>query len=124
MEYKVLDEKVYNTINNILDGYVFKVAVVSIHNGRMLKFTLNGISFFTNTKWLAIHRHICGNELKRLQRDITTHYGYDCDISKLHTKGIFADYALFDVENIWDSFGYIPTQKMNLFQFFKSLKSV
>jgi hypothetical protein len=129
MDYKILEEKEFKNIEGLTRGYVLKIAIVATDTGRMLKLSFDGfgsekVSFFTDSKWLVVHRYICSNSLSNFQRELTRYFGYDCDLSALHHRDIFADYALFDVEKIWDYFGYLPTNKMNLHQFRKYIMDV
>ena len=129
MDYKVIEEKIFENIEGLTRGYILKIAIVATDNCRMLKFSFDGfgsekVSFFTDSKWFVVHRYICRNSLTNYQRELTKYFGYDCDLSSLHHRGIFANYALFDVEKVWHSFGYLPTLKMNFYQFFKSMKKI
>ena len=129
MDYKILEEKEFKNIEGLTRGYILKIAIVATDTGRMLKLSFDGfgsekVSFFTDSKWLAVHRYICSNSLTNFQRELTRYFGYDCDLSSLHHRDIFADYALFDVEKIWNYFGYLPTNKMNLHQFRKYMMDV
>ena len=129
MDYKILEEKEFKNIEGLTRGYILKIAIVATDTGRMQKLSFDGfgsekVSFFTDSKWLAVHRYICSNSLTNFQRELTRYFGYDCDLSSLHHRDIFADYALFDVEKIWNYFGYLPTNKMNLHQFRKYMMDV
>lgn len=129
MDYKVIEEKVFENIEGLTKGYILKIAVVATDNGRMLKFSFDGfgsekVSFFTNSKWFVVHRYICSSSLINFQRELTRYFDYDCDLSIRHKRGIFADYALFDVEKVWHSFGYLPTLNLNFYQFFKSMTKI
>ena len=126
MDYKVIEEKVFENIDGLTRGYILKIAIVATDNGRMLKLSFDGfgsekVTFFTDSKWFVVHRYICSSSLTNFQRELTRYFGCDCDLSALHCKDIFADYALFDVEKVWHSFGYLPTLKLNLYQFRKSM---
>ena len=118
MKYDVLSQKVIETEEHIIKGYSLRISIVATENGRMLKIALMDwggfeIAFFTDSNYLVINRNVCSNELVKLQVELPTYYGYNCDLSFTHTKKIFKDFALFDVTKIWHEFGYIPTKKYN-----------
>ena len=127
MEYNILKEIIIDDVEHLLDSYRLKIAIVATDNGRMLKITIDyrckyNISFFTDSKWLALERRIFVNELNKIKKDLCKRYGNNCDLSNTHKHGLFKDYALFDVEKIWHDFGYLPSKKMNLFEFWKDIK--
>ena len=127
MEYKVIKEIIIDNIEHLFDGYRLVISIVATDNGRHLKITLDyrgkyTISFFTSSKWLIIHRKIFITVLNKIRKDLVHKYGAECDLSQLRNHGLFADYALFDVEKIWHDFGYLPTNKMTLYEFWKNIK--
>jgi hypothetical protein len=128
MDYKILNEIIINDVEHLLDGYRLTISIVATDYGRMLKITIdyggdNKISFFTDSKWFIIERRIFANELDKIKKDLCKRYGDNCDLSNNHKHGLFKDYALFDVEKIWNDFGYLPTRKFNLFEFWKDIKA-
>lgn len=120
MQYNVLSQRIIERIEHLIKGYCLRLSIVNTEeHGIMLKVSLMGyggyeISFFTDSNYLVINRKVCSNELVKLQVELPTYYGYDCDLTFIHTKNVFQDFALFDVERIWAELGYIPTRKYNL----------
>lgn len=120
MQYNVLSQRVIEKIEHLIKGYSLRLSIVNTEeNGIMLKVSLMGyggyeISFFTDSNYLVINRKVCSNELVKLQVELPTYYGYDCDLTFIHTKNVFQDFALFNVERIWAELGYIPTRKYKL----------
>lgn len=129
MQYNVLSQRIIERIEHLIKGYSLRLSIVNTEkNGIMLKVSLMSyggyeISFFTDSNYLIINRKVCSNELVKLQVELPTYYGYDCDLTFVHTKNVFADFALFDVSKVWEEFGYTPTRKYTLAQIRKEIST-
>lgn len=127
MQYNVLSQRIIERIEHLIKGYSLRLSIVNTEeNDIMLKVSLMGyggyeISFFTDSNYLVINRKVCSNELVKLQVELPTYYGYDCDLTFVHTKNVFQDFALFDVSKVWKELGYIPTRKYNLAEIRKEI---
>ena len=127
MQYNVLSQRIIERIEHLIKGYSLRLSIVNTEeNDIMLKVSLMGyggyeISFFTDSNYLVINRKVCSNELVKLQVELPTYYGYDCDLTFVHTKNVFQDFALFDVSKVGKELGYIPTRKYNLAEIRKEI---
>lgn len=127
MQYNILSQRVIETIEHIIKGYTLRLSIVKTEeHGIMLKVALMfwggfEIAFFTDSNYLVINRKVCSNELVKLQVELPCYYGYDCDLTFVHTKNVFQDFALFNVERVWTELGYIPTKKYNLAEIRKEI---
>lgn len=127
MQHNILSQKVIETIEHLVKGYTLRLSIVNTEeDGILLKVALMyyggfEISFGTNSNYLVINRKICRNELAKLQVELPTYYGYDCDLTFVHTKNVFADFALFDVSKIWRELGYAPQKVYNLAEIRKEI---
>ena len=115
MEYTTLTQKVKETLKSYIMGDRLRVAIVNTDNGIMLKIALIDwggfeVAYFTKTRYLAVHRTICGKDLSRLCVELRCYYGDSADLTSTYTKGVFADYGLFDVSKVWEELGYTPTE--------------
>ena len=122
MEYTTLTQRVKETLKSYIMGDRLRVAIVNTDNGIMLKIALIDwggfeVAYFTKTRYLAVHRTICGKDLSRLCVELRCYYGDETDLTSTYTKGVFADYGLFDVSKVWEELGYIPTEKLSLSEF-------
>lgn len=129
MQYDVFSQRVIEKIEHIIKGYSLRLSIVNTQEyGIMLKVSLMSyggyeVGFFTNSNYLVINRKICRNELVKLQVELPTYYGYDCDLTFIHTKNVFADFALFDVSKIWRDLGYTPQKVYNLAEIRKEIST-
>lgn len=103
-------------------GDRLRVAIVDTDNGIMLKVALMDwggfeVAYFTKTRYIAVHRTICGKDLSRLCVELRCYYGDETDLTSTYTKGVFADYGLFDVSKVWEELGYTPTEELSLSEF-------
>ena len=115
MEYTTLTQRVKETLKSYIMGDRLRVAIVNTDNGIMLKIALIDwggfeVAYFTKTRYLAVHRTICGKDLSRLCVELRSYYGAGADLTSIYTKGVFADYGLFDVSKVWEELGYTPTE--------------
>lgn len=129
MQYNVLTQKVIKKVEHIIKGYSLRLSIVETKEyGIMLKVVLTDwggfeISFFTDCNYLVINRRVCSKELVKLQIELPVYYGYDCDLTFVHTRNVFKDFALFDVSRVWQELGYIPTKKYNLAEIRKEIST-
>ena len=119
MDYTTLTQRVKETLKSYIMGDRLRVAIVDTDNGIMLKVALMDwggfeVAYFTKTRYLAVHRTICGKDLARLCVELRSYYGDECDLTSRYTKGVFADYGLFDVSKVWEELGYSPTENITL----------
>jgi hypothetical protein len=118
MEYTTLTQRVKETLKSYIMGDRLRVAIVNTDNGIMLKIALIDwggfeVAYFTKTRYLAVHRTICSKDLARLCVELRCYYGDETDLTSTYTKGVFADYGLFDVSKVWEELGYDPTEKVS-----------
>jgi hypothetical protein len=122
MEYAVLTQKINETLENIIKGYRLRVAVVKNNKGEiMLKVALMDwggyeVSFFTDSRYLALPRVACANYIPKLQIELSAYYGNECDLVYKYNKGVFSHFALFDVSKVWEELNYPITRGINLTQ--------
>jgi hypothetical protein len=122
MNYVVLTQKVNETIVSIINGYRLRVAIVKNDKGDiMLKIALMDwggyeVSFFTDSRYLALPRVACANYIPKLQVELSAYYGEDCDLVYKYNKGVFGHFALFDVSKVWEELNYPMTRQINLMQ--------
>lgn len=126
MEYTTLTQRVKESLKTYLMGDRFRIAIVDTDNGIMLKVALMDwggfeVAYFTKTRYLAVHRTICGKDLARLCVELRSYYGDECDLTSRYTKGVFADYGVFDVSKVWEELGYSPTENITLTEMRDSL---
>lgn len=122
MEYTTLTQRVKETLKSYIMGDRLRVAIVDTDNGIMLKVALMDwggfeVAYFTKTRYLAVHRTICGKDLSRLCVELRCYYGDETDLTSTYTKGVFADYGVFDVSKVWEELGYTPTEELSLSEF-------
>ena len=122
MNYVVLTQKVNETIVSIINGYRLRVAIVKNDKGDiMLKIALMDwggyeVSFFTDSKYLALPRNACASYIPKLQVELSACYGDECDLVHKYNKGVFSHFALFDVAKVWQALNYPTTRCINLAQ--------
>lgn len=126
MDYTTLTQRVKETLKSHITGDRLRVAIVDTDNGIMLKVALMDwggfeVAYFTKTRYLAVHRTICGKDLVKLCIELCGYYGDECDLTSRYTKGVFADYGLFDVSKVWEELGYSPTENITLTEMRDSL---
>ena len=126
MDYTTLTQRVKETLKSYIMGDRLRVAIVDTDNGIMLKVALMDwggfeVAYFTKTRYLAVHRTICGKDLARFCVELRSYYGDECDLTSRYTKGVFADYGVFDVSKVWKELGYSPTEKITLTEMRDSL---
>ena len=126
MDYTTLTQRVKETLKSYIMGDRLRVAIVDTDNGIMLKVALIDwggfeVAYFTKTRYLAAHRTICGKDLAKLCVELRSYYGDDCDLTSRYTKGVFADYGLFDVSKVWEELGCSPTENITLTEMRDSL---
>lgn len=118
---------IHEVLEKLIKGDRLRIAVCATEEGRMLKISLMGLggveqwSFFTNSNYLAVNRNVLFDILPKLQVELNTYYGEDCDLVFKHTKNVFELFALFDVSMIWRELGYVPRVKYNLAEYRKVL---
>lgn len=118
MDYTTIIQRIKENSDSYVSGHRIEVSIVKRDNEILLKISpMNWdgkslVGFFTKTKYLCVHRTLCSKELARFCKELPLYYGEDCDLSSRYTKGIFADYGLFDISKIWEELGYSPTEKI------------
>lgn len=129
MQHNILSQRVIETIEHLIKGYTLRLSIVNTEeDGILLKIALMyyggfEIAFGTNSNYLVINRKICSNELVKLQVELPAYYGDECDLSFVHTKDVFADFALFDVSKVWEELGYAPQKVYNLAEIRKEIST-
>ena len=122
MYNNIRTEQIKERLESFITGDRLRIAIVDTDNGIMLKVSLVDwggweVAFFTDSRYLAVHRKICGNEVAKLRVELGAYFGSESDLSFKYTKGIFETYAVFDVSKVWEELKYTPTREMNLSQF-------
>ena len=122
MNYAVLTQKIHSNITSIINGNTLRVAIVENDKGEvMLKIALMDwggyeVSFFTDSRYLALPRNACASYIPKLQVELSAYYGDECDLVYKYNKGVFSHFALFDVSKVWQSLNYPTTRCINLAQ--------
>ena len=122
MNYAVLTQKIHSSITSIINGERLRVAIVENDKGEvMLKIALMDwggfeVSFFTDSRYLAIPRAACAKYIPKLQIELSTYYGNECDLVYKYNQGVFSHFALFDVAKVWQALNYPITREINLTQ--------
>ena len=81
MNYAVLTQKIHSNITSIINGNTLRVAIVENDKGDiMLKIALMDwggfeVSFFTDSRYLALPRAACAKYIPKLQIELSTYYG-------------------------------------------------
>jgi hypothetical protein len=93
MGYTTLTQRVKETLKSYISGDRLRVAIVDTDNGIMLKVALMDwggfeVAYFTKTRYLAVHRTICGKDLAKLCVELRSYYGDECDLTSRYTKGV------------------------------------
>ena len=122
MNYAVLTQKIHSNITSIINGERLRVAIVENDKGEiMLKIALMDwggfeVSFFTDSRYLAIPRAACAKYIPKLQIELSTYYGNECDLVYKYNQGVFSHFALFDVSKVWQALNYPTTRQITLNQ--------
>lgn len=122
MNYAVLTQKIHSNITSIINGDRLRVAIVENDKGEvMLKIALMDwggfeVSFFTDSRYLAIPRAACAKYIPKLQIELSTYYGNECDLVYKYNQGVFSHFALFDVSKVWQALNYPTTRQITLHQ--------
>ena len=122
MNYAVLTQKIHSNITSIINGDRLRVAIVENDKGEiMLKIALMDwggfeVSFFTDSRYLALPRTACAKYIPKLQIELSTYYGNECDLVYQYNKGVFGHFALFDVSKVWQALNYPTTRQLTLNQ--------
>lgn len=122
MNYAVLTQKIHSNITSIINGERLRVAIVENDKGDiMLKIALMDwggfeVSFFTDSRYLAIPRAACAKYIPKLQIELSTYYGNECDLVYKYNQGVFSHFALFDVSKVWQALNYPTTRQITLNQ--------
>lgn len=122
MNYAVLTQKIHSNITSIINGDRLRVAIVENDKGEvMLKIALMDwggfeVSFFTDSRYLAIPRAACAKYIPKLQIELSTYYGKECDLVYKYNQGVFSHFALFDVAKVWQALNYPTTRQITLNQ--------
>lgn len=122
MNYAVLTQKIHSNITSIINGDRLRVAIVENDKGEvMLKIALMDwggfeVSFFTDSRYLAIPRAACAKYIPKLQIELSTYYGNECDLVYKYNQGVFSHFALFDVSKVWQALNYPTTRQITLNQ--------
>lgn len=122
MNYAVLTQKIHSNITSIINGDRLRVAIVENDKGDiMLKIALMDwggfeVSFFTDSRYLAIPRAACAKYIPKLQIELSTYYGNECDLVYKYNQGVFSHFALFDVSKVWQALNYPATRQITLNQ--------
>lgn len=122
MNYAVLTQKIHSNITSIINGDRLRVAIVENDKGEvMLKIALMDwggfeVSFFTDSRYLAIPRAACAKYIPKLQIELSTYYGKECDLVYKYNQGVFSHFALFDVAKVWQALNYPTTRQITLHQ--------
>ena len=122
MNYAVLTQKIHSNITSIINGNTLRVAIVENDKGDiMLKIALMDwggfeVSFFTDSRYLALPRAACAKYIPKLQIELSTYYGNECDLVYKYNQGVFSHFALFDVSKVWQALNYPTTRQITLNQ--------
>ena len=122
MNYAVLTQKIHSNITSIINGDRLRVAIVENDKGEvMLKIALMDwggfeVSFFTDSRYLALPRAACAKYIPKLQIELSAYYGDECDLVYKYNQGVFSHFALFDVSKVWQALNYPITREINLTQ--------
>ena len=122
MNYAVLTQKIHSNITSIINGNTLRVAIVENDKGDiMLKVALMDwggfeVSFFTDSRYLALPRAACAKYIPKLQIELSTYYGEECDLVYKYNQGVFSHFALFDVSKVWQALNYPTTRQITLNQ--------
>lgn len=122
MNYAVLTQKIHSNITSIINGNTLRVAIVENDKGEvMLKIALMDwggfeVSFFTDSRYLALPRAACAKYIPKLQIELSTYYGKECDLVYKYNQGVFSHFALFDVSKVWQALNYPATRQIRLNQ--------
>ena len=122
MNYAVLTQKIHSSITSIINGNTLRVAIVENDKGDiMLKIALMDwggfeVSFFTDSRYLALPRVACAKYIPKLQIELSTYYGEECDLVYKYNQGVFSHFALFDVSKVWQALNYPTTRQITLSQ--------
>ena len=122
MNYAVLTQKIHSNITSIINGDRLRVAIVENDKGDiMLKVALMDwggfeVSFFTDSRYLALPRAACAKYIPKLQIELSTYYGNECDLVYKYNQGVFSHFALFDVSKVWQALNYPTTRQITLNQ--------
>lgn len=122
MNYAVLTQKIHSSITSIINGDRLRVAIVENDKGDiMLKIGLMDwggfeVSFFTDSRYLALPRAACAKYIPKLQIELSTYYGNECDLVYKYNQGVFSHFALFDVSKVWQALNYPTTRQITLNQ--------
>ena len=122
MNYAVLTQKIHSNITSIINGDRLRVAIVENDKGDiMLKIALMDwggfeVSFFTDSRYLALPRAACAKYIPKLQIELSTYYGKECDLVYKYNQGVFSHFALFDVAKVWQALNYPTTRQITLNQ--------
>lgn len=122
MDYAVLTQKIHSNITSIINGTTLRVAIVENDKGDiMLKIALMDwggfeVSFFTDSRYLALPRAACAKYIPKLQIELSTYYGNECDLVYKYNQGVFSHFALFDVAKVWQALNYPTTRQITLHQ--------
>lgn len=122
MTYAVLTQKIHSSITSIINGNTLRVAIVENDKGEvMLKIALMDwggfeVSFFTDSRYLALPRDVCAKYIPKLQIELSTYYGNECDLVYKYNQGVFSNFAVFDVSKVWQALNYPTTRQINLIQ--------
>lgn len=122
MNYAVLTQKIHSNITSIINGNTLRVAIVENDKGEvMLKIALMDwggfeVSFFTDSRYLALPRAACAKYIPKLQIELSTYYGNECDLVYKYNQGVFSHFALFDVSKVWQALNYPTTRQITLNQ--------
>ena len=122
MNYAVLTQKIHSNITSIINGDRLRVAIVENDKGDiMLKIALMDwggfeVSFFTDSRYLAIPRAACAKYIPKLQIELSTYYGNECDLVYKYNQGVFSHFALFDVSKVWEALNYPTTRQIRFNQ--------
>lgn len=122
MNYAVLTQKIHSNITSIINGDRLRVAIVENDKGEvMLKIALMDwggfeVSFFTDSRYLALPRAACAKYIPKLQIELSTYYGNECDLVYKYNQGVFSHFALFDVSKVWQALNYPTTRQLTLNQ--------
>jgi hypothetical protein len=99
-----------------------RVAIVENDKGEvMLKIALMDwggfeVSFFTDSRYLALPRVACAKYIPKLQIELSAYYGKECDLVYKYNQGVFSHFALFDVSKVWQALNYPTTRQITLHQ--------
>lgn len=122
MNYAVLTQKIHSSIASIINGERLRVAIVENDKGEViLKIALMDwggyeVSFFTDSRYLVLPRAACAKYIPKLQIELSTYYGNECDLVYKYNQGVFSHFAVFDVSKVWQVLNYPTTRQITLSQ--------